>query len=112
MSRYCCSRIHPSETGQRLLHNLPSRRRIADVASDGQVVRIVRRLDGPGRPDDTVAAAEKCTGDTLAQALRRAGNDGDFLFVAHDASFCIGVGVTRTVGASHLFENPLFLLNG
>ncbi len=58
--------------------------RIADVARDGQQVRIARRLDRARRGDDAIIAIEIGADERRADPLRCAGDNDDFLTVAHD----------------------------
>ena len=77
-------RVDPPEARNRLPDHALGGRRIADVAADGQDVRITGLLDrAGGRHDPIVAIAERLD-QAGADALRRTGDDGDFLFAAHD----------------------------
>ena len=79
-------RVDAAETLERLRYDLLRRRRIGDVAGNGQNIRIPRRLDRAGIGDDAVIAIAISLDQVRADALRCAGDDDDFLFCTMMAS--------------------------
>ena len=56
---------------------------VSDVARNGQDIRVVGSSDRAGDRDDPVAATAIRLDERCANALRCAGDDGNFLFTAH-----------------------------
>jgi len=67
--------------GDRALRRLP----VGNVAGDDEDIGVARRLDGPRGRDHSVIAIAICLDEGRADTLRRAGDDCNFPFGAHDS---------------------------
>src|SRR5215813_4204183 len=65
--------------------------RIANIARDGQNIRIFRWLERTGRRDDAIVAVEIGLNQCFTDALRRAGDYCDFLLGFHGGYPWFGV---------------------